>query len=74
MFDTGKPKRRLSDPGVALEHERGGPGGDCVDEGVDRGKLLVPADDLEHRPHDDRDRPSDEGNCDALAKLTPPPG
>ena len=48
-LDAREPERRLADPRLALEHERGRPLVGAVDEGVERGELLVPADDLPGR-------------------------
>ncbi len=57
QLDARQPERRLADPGVTLEHERGRPVARLVHERRDDGELLVPADDLErHLPRDDRDR------------------
>ncbi|MEP6910086.1 MAG: hypothetical protein ABI896_06620 [Actinomycetota bacterium] len=50
MFEAGQPERRFPDAGLALEHECGGPSLHVVDESVEGGKFLVPADDLEHHP------------------------
>ena len=52
VVDTGPPERRLPDPRLALEHERGRHGVGPVDERVDGGELVLPADNLERRsPH-----------------------
>ena len=51
-----------------IEHERGGPFPHFVDEGVEGGKLLIPADDLGHHPpRNDRDR-GRKGNIDPMRR------
>src|SRR5437773_11612393 len=55
-LDAREPERRLADPGVALQHERGSPTLPPADEGLDRGASFLPADDLERHVPRDRDR------------------
>ncbi len=43
----GQPERRLADPGVAFEHDSGRPIARPVEEGVQRGNLVLPTDDLD---------------------------
>ena len=46
-LDAREPERRLADPSLALQHERGSPTLRPADEGLDRGAVfLPPADDL----------------------------
>jgi hypothetical protein len=46
-LDAREPERRLADPSLALQHERGSPILRPGDEGLDRGAVFLPADDLE---------------------------
>jgi hypothetical protein len=49
VVDAGKPKRRLADPGLTLEHERGRPLLIAVDERAERGELFLSANDVRDR-------------------------
>ena len=49
MLDARRPERRLTDPCLTLEHERG-PGLRLVDERMDRGEVALSADDFQHHP------------------------
>ena len=49
---SGEPERRLADPRLAFEHEPGRPARRPADEGVNRGEITLPADDLvRHLPN-----------------------
>ena len=49
VLEARQPEGRLADTGIALEHERGGPSVRLGHEGMERGELLLPADDLGNR-------------------------
>ena len=46
-LDAREPERRLADPSLTLQHERGSPTLGPADESLDRGAVFLPADDLE---------------------------
>ena len=50
ILDPGEPERRLADAGLTLEHERSRLLVRAADEGLKRGQLLIPADDLVQPP------------------------
>ncbi len=71
MLDGRFPQGRFSDPGLALEHQRGGPTLRFADEGIYGGEFRVPADDFEHDgPRNDGDRGRDKSNLDNRVKFT----
>jgi hypothetical protein len=51
-LDAREPKRRLADPSLALQHQRASPTPRPPDEGLNRGAVLLPADDPQR--HDPR--------------------
>ncbi len=44
-LDTREPERRLADPRLPLQHERGSPALCLAEELMDRGEVFLPADD-----------------------------
>jgi hypothetical protein len=51
VLDSSEPEGRLPDAGLALEHERGRASFSLVEEGLDGGELVPPADNFErHGP------------------------
>jgi hypothetical protein len=74
MFDASEPKRRLANARFPLEHEGSGPIPLLLEEGGDGGKLLVPADDLEHALlRADRDSGVGGGQAPIFHALNRPP-